>query len=132
MWLTSILARQRFALGALPRPALPRGVFFLDQHRQQGVFAKPVVIVQVFLSQCQPLHPLRYQLPHRVLNPFLLPMVAEAARKLRYDLRSLFHFPQQQPPRVAGDRSALKPAPHFALVQGMKFPEIPEILGYTV
>src|SRR3989441_9054931 len=48
-------------------------------------------------------------------------MVREAGRKLREDPRPLLHLPQQQPSRVARDRSPVKPPSHLAPAQGVKF-----------
>jgi hypothetical protein len=52
----------------------------------------------------------------RVLDPFHLPIVCKAGRKPLHDPRPLLHFPQQQPAPVTGDRSAVKPTRHLALI----------------
>jgi hypothetical protein len=80
-----------------------------------------LVIIQIFIPQRQPVHPLRHQLLHPVLNALGLPVVPKAGRKLTDNPRPLLHFAQQQPAGVARDRSAVKSTPHFTLVQGMKF-----------
>ena len=115
------LARQGLALVALPRPARSRRIGLLCQHRQHRILPKLIVVVQIFIPQRQPVHPLAHQLLHRVLDPLRLPMVRKTSRKLGDDPRALLHLAQQQPPRVAGDGSPVKPPPHLAPAQGMKF-----------
>jgi hypothetical protein len=78
------------------------------------------VVVQIFIPQRQRLHPLRYQLPNRVLDALRVPMIREASRKLHQDPRLLLDLPQQQPARVAGDRSPVKPPLYSASSQRMK------------
>jgi len=50
-----------------------------------------------------------------------VPVIPKAGRKLRQDPGPLLRLPQQQPSRVAGDRSPVKPPPHLIPTQGMKF-----------
>jgi len=59
-----------------------------------------------------------------------IPVIPKAGRKLRQDPGPLLRLPQQQPSRVAGDRSPVKPPPH--LMPAHPGDEIRSILGYTV
>ena len=64
---------------------------------------------------------LRHQLLDRVLHLPRRPMVLKTSRKPLDDSRLLFHLPQQQPARVRGDRTAVKPPHHLPWIQGVKF-----------
>jgi len=115
------LARQGFAPIPLARTGLARRIGLLGQHRQQRIGAQLVVVVQVFVAQRQPINPLRHQFSNRVLHLLWDPMVSKAGREALDDPRPLLHLAQQQPARVRGHRSPVKPAYHLALIQRMKF-----------
>ena len=73
-----------------------------------------LVIVQVFVAQRQPVHPLRHQFFHPVLGVRRVAMVPQTGGQLGHDPRPLLHLAQQQAARVAGDRPAVKAALYLA------------------
>ena len=75
------------------------------------------MVVQVFVPQRQPVHPLGHQFLHPVVEPRGVPMVPKAGRELGDDPRALLHLAPQQPAGVRGDRPAIKLTPYFAANQ---------------
>lgn len=92
-----------------PQPLRPRRVPLAHQGRQQRVGAQLVVVVQVFVPQCQPVHALRHQVIDRVLDRQRIPMVDKTPRELPQDPGSPLHLPQQHPAPIRGDRPSVEP-----------------------
>jgi len=98
------------------RQPFPARIPFLHQHRQQGIVAQLLVVVQVFISQSQSVHPLGHQFFQPVLDSFPSAMIAETSRELTDHPHPLLHFPQQQTTPVTADRSALELRPHLTAI----------------
>ncbi len=96
------------------------GIRLLDQHRQQGIVPQLLVIVQVFVSQGQPIDSLGHQLLHRMFDQIGIPIIGEAGGKLAQDPNALLDLPQEQTTTITGDRSAVKLRPDLASLLGMK------------
>src|SRR3979490_991515 len=92
----------------------------LDQHRQQGIVSQFLMIVQIFVSQGQTIDSLGHQLLHRMLDQIGIPIISEAGGKLAEDPDALLDLPQEQPPAVTGDRSAVELRADLASLLGMK------------
>ena len=78
------------------------------------------MIVQIFVSQGQPIDSLSHQLLHRMFDQIGIPIIGEAGGKLVEDPDALLDLPQEQTTAVAGDRSAVKLRPDLASLLGMK------------
>ena len=68
---------QRNAAVALPNPFLPGQVGAPDSQRQHAVGPELVMVVDVLVTQQKAEQPLGDQLPHRMLDPPLAPVVLE-------------------------------------------------------
>jgi len=115
------LARDRLA--KILRAA-PAGTGWIRLARKQGkerIVPQTVVVVDVFVSQRQPVDPLGDQLRDAVLHPVRLPMIGEAGGQLPQDAGLALDLPQQQPSGVGRDLSAVETSHHVAVIQGVKF-----------
>ena len=96
------------------------GILLLNQHRQQRIVPQLLVIVQIFISQGQPIDSLGHQLLHRMFDQIGVPIIREAGGKLVEDPDALLDLPQEQPTAVTGDRSAVELRTDLASLLGMK------------
>ncbi len=113
-----VLARQRFAPAALMQAALPFGAALACRHGQQRIGPQLVVIVQILISQRQPIDPLGHRFFDPVLDQFRFAPVLEAGGKLPHDARPLFDLAQEQTARIAGDVAAVEPGRHVTVPKG--------------
>jgi hypothetical protein len=79
-----------------------------------------VVIVEIFVAQCQGIHALTDQLQHRVLDQLRVAVIVKASGKSPQDAHLLLDFSQQQPARIGGDPSTVEPSYHIALAKAVK------------
>ncbi len=123
------LASQSFASVAGSHAAVPRGVRLLDQHRQQRIVPQLIVVVEVLVSQGQPIDPLRDEFQDRMFHELWIAVIAEAASQLTQDAGGPLDWParlarstgpQQQPSRVGGDLAAVKAGNHARPAQPLK------------
>ena len=97
--------------------ALP-GQRFLDlplagQHGQQRIVAQLLVVVQVFITQRQPVDALRQHPAEFVLDPPRLTMVGETAHHPLQQPDLAIRLPQQQAAAVGGQPAAVEPPHHL-------------------
>ena len=78
------------------------------------------MIVQVFVAQRQPEHPLADQFLHRVLDPLLGSMIHKASRKRSNDPGAVLDLAQQQTAPLGADVPAVKLPDHWPSSQGVK------------
>jgi hypothetical protein len=71
------------------------------------------VVVEIFIAQGQAEDPLPEQLLDGMLDQLFITMVGKTLGQLANDARVLLNFSQQQPPRIGGDRSAIKAGHHL-------------------
>ena len=90
------------------------GTLLLNQHRQQGIIPQLLVIVQIFISQGQPIDSLGHQLLYRMFDQIGIPIIGEAGGKLVEDPNALLDLPQQQTTAIAGDCPAIELRPDVA------------------
>ena len=108
----------------LPAPGLPRSwrrrrclpsrSLFAAQQGQQRVRAKLIVIVEVLITQHQPVDALRDQLAHAVFDLRDLAPIAEAIGEAPHDAGVLFELAQQHRATVGGDHAAIETGHHLA------------------
>src|SRR5258708_34145824 len=96
------------------------GMLLSRQRRQQRIFPQLFVIVQIFISQSQPIDSLGDQLLHWMFDQIGVPIIGEAGRKLPEDPNALLDLPQQQTTTIAGDRSTVELRADLASLLGMK------------
>ncbi len=80
---------------ALAGQRLPQ-IFLPRQYSQQRILPQLLVIVQVFIAEGQPVNALRQHLFQAVLDPFGLPVVAEATRNAPQQANLAIGLAQQQ------------------------------------
>ena len=114
------LARQRLASIRLPAPELPRQVVPLAQQRQEPIPAQLVVVVEILVTQTQPVHPLFDQRFDTMLDAIRIPMVGEALAQPTQNPGPLLHFAQEDAPGVGSDLAAVEPAHDVSSVQALK------------
>jgi hypothetical protein len=66
------------------------------------------MIIEVFVTQRQPINPLRQQLLHRVIHVRRLPPIAKALGEAGRQTQAGIHLSHQQHAAIAGERSAGK------------------------
>ena len=118
------LAGQRLPSILLPAPTLAGGICFLDQCGKEGIDHQFVMVIQVLISQHQPVHPLGNELPQCVLDQTGIPIVGEAIGELGNDPRGLVELSQQERPCIRGDRAAVKLGDHFFPMEVVKCIEL--------
>ena len=74
--------------------ALPQRVGFIHGYGQHRIGPKLIVIVQVLISQAEPVDALPQQLLHRVFDQPLVPVIGETLRQSGDQIRPLFHLSQ--------------------------------------
>ncbi len=89
-------------------------VLLAAQQGQQRVRAQLIVIVEVLLTQRQPVDTLGDKLPHAVFDLLGLAVIAEASGELPHDACALFGLAQQHGAAVGGDRAAIETGHHLA------------------
>jgi len=72
------------------------------------------VIVEIFVTQGQPINPLGQQLPHRMIHINLLPAVVEALGQTLRQPEVDVHLPQEQCASIAGEGAAGEIGHHMA------------------
>jgi hypothetical protein len=78
------------------------------------------VIVQIFVSQGQPIGSLGHQFLHPMFDQIGIPIIGKAGGKLAQDPNPLLNLPQEQTTAVTGNRSTVELRPDLASLLGMK------------
>ena len=91
-------ARAREGILPVPhtRPLLARQIVTPAHQCQMAVASDPVMIVEIFVTQREPEHPLADQCCDRVLRSGRIPMIVEASPDPVGHLQHLVRFPQQK------------------------------------
>ena len=83
--------------------------------------AQLVMVIEIFIPQTQPHHPLLDQRLHRMFDAFRVAMVRETLAHPSQHPRALLHFAQQHCARIRGDLAAVEPPDHFTRIQVVKY-----------
>jgi len=89
-------------------------------HREQRIAAQRGMIIEILVTQRQPMHALREQLRDAVLDKARLAPVAEARRERAGHSQAVIDLPQQQCAPVAAQMTAGKIRHHFARPKVLK------------
>ena len=100
------------ALESTQRRGARQGLVATTRGLNHRIAPQGVVIVQVFIAQREPVHPLVQHRHHLVTNLPALAELAEATHHPRGQTQLPVHLPQQQRPPVGGNRTAGKIRPH--------------------
>ena len=93
---------------AVAAPFLTGQVGAPDSQRQHAVGPELVMVVDVLVTQQKAEQPLRNQLPHRMLDPPLAPVVLETGRQPRRQVEQRVGLAQQQRAAVGAEPAALE------------------------
>jgi len=99
---------QRHAAMLRQKTILPERIAFVAGGGQQRVQAETVVIVEVFITQRQPIEPLGQQLLERVIDKTLIAGIDKASRQRAGQTQAVINLAQEQDAAVAGERAAGK------------------------
>ena len=110
----SALAGAGVAAILAPPPLLAFEVLFAAQQGQQRVRAQLIVIVEVLITQRQPVDALADQLSHAVFDLRGLPIIVETVGEFPHDAGALFELAQQHRAAVGADRAAIETGHHLA------------------
>ena len=78
------------------------------------------MVIEILVTQCDPEHPLRDQLAHRVLNQIRFAMIDETLREPSKDSGSALQLAQQQAPTVGTEPTPSEICHHLTA------PKLPE------
>ena len=78
------------------------------------------MVVDVLVTRQKAEQPLGDQLPHRMLDPPLAPVVLETGRQPRRQVEQRIGLAQQQRTAVGAEPAALEIADHLAASEGLK------------
>ena len=94
------LAGKRISVIALPPTALPGRSGLLEQGRVERVNSELVVVLEVLVTQCERVDPLRDKFRDRVLDHVRIAVILEASREPKDYSGRMLLLPQQQRPGV--------------------------------
>jgi hypothetical protein len=77
--------------------------------------AQLLVIIQIFISQCQAVHPLRQHLLDAMLDQSRIAAIQKAFTEPPQEIDSLIGLPQQECSAIGTDRSPVELCYHFPL-----------------
>ncbi len=88
---------------------------------QQAIRAQRIVIVEVFVAQGYPAHPLGDQFQHRVLDLVGIAIIGEAARNSPHQIQTVIHLAQQDGATIGGEPTRVETAYDLTPTEGVKF-----------
>ena len=104
----------------LSNPLLARDIRLAHQHRHQRVTSQLPMVVEVFVSQCKSIYPLRYQLIYGVFHACRITMIDKTFRQSSRHPDELVHFAHQYAASVAADASTIESTRHRTPSQRVK------------
>ena len=116
------------ALARHRRAALAPGLELARQNRQNRVMAQHVMVIEVFVAQRDPEHPLAHQRRHLVLDQLRAARVAEARRKAPHQADRAIGRAQEQRSGIGRDRAAIEGSNHRPTFNGCKSKPIRDTL----
>ena len=90
------------------------GIALPGQYGQQGIGPQLIMIIEIFIAECQGVHPLGHQFRYTVLNTVRGPVIPKATSESFDDPSAALHLPQEQTPAVRTDLSAVKACDDFS------------------
>ena len=102
------LARQCLAPVLLPLPLLAQGIFFAAHRGQQRIRTQLIMVIEIFVTQGQPVNALAQQIQHRMLDQLFIPVIHEALGKALEITVGTIQPPQQHAPSVTGNLASFK------------------------
>ena len=114
------LARQRVANVTRAPTRRPRGIRRAGQHREERIGTQGVMIIQILVAEREPIHPLRDQGRHRMLDPGRRAIIGEARGKPRHNPRRALHLAQQHGAPIRRQRAPIKTSHHVVPLRRVK------------
>ena len=118
-----IAAAAAYQFQPIQRAFAGQGLFHLAlaaQNSEQRVDAQLLVVVQVLVAQCQTVNALRQHLFDRVLDQFLVAIVAETACQTPKQVDPPLSLAEKQRPAIARHVTCREPRLHTARKMGCK------------
>ena len=112
----------------LSNPLLAHDIRLAHQHRHQRITSQLPMVVEVFVSQCKSIYPLRYQLIYAVFHACRITMIAKTLRQSSRHPDALIYFAQQYAASVAADASTIESTRHRTSSQRVKLKLLPSTL----
>ena len=79
------------------------------------------MVIEIFIAQTQPHHPLLDQRLHRMLNALRVATIFETLTHPSQHTGAFLDFAQQHRARIRGDLAAVEPAHHLTRIQVVKY-----------
>ena len=98
----------------------PERIAFIAGGGQERVQPKGVVIVEVFITQGQPIEPLGQQLREGVIDKALIASIGKTTGQGAGETQAMIDLAQEQDAAVAGEKTAGKIGHDFARAQILK------------
>ena len=114
-------ARQRITPIPLPGSLRTGQVGLARPERQQAVAAQRIVIVEVFITQGNPAHPLGDHLQHRVLDLPGVAIIGEAVGDALRQPQAAIHLAQQDGAAIGGEPAGIETTDDLTTTEGVKF-----------
>src|SRR5262245_46151759 len=114
------LAGQAVAAISHVSPLLPLWISLADGCGQERIPPRQIVIIEVFVSERQPVNSLGDQIFHTVLDLIRVSVISEAGRKLLDDLPLRLDLFEQQHAAIGGDRASIELGHHLPRSAGLK------------
>ncbi len=114
------LARDRLAAVIRAATVGTGGISLARKQGKERIVSQAVVVVDVLVSQRQPVDALGDQFGDVVLYPVRVPVIGEAGGQLPQDAGLVRNLPQQQRAGVGCDLAAVETGHHVTSIQGVK------------
>jgi len=116
----SALARQRVTLIALAATCCADGVWLADGGGQQGIIAKIIVIIEIFIALNQAQNPLTDQLVDAVLDKTRITMIDKTLRKSTKYAAAFRQLPRQKYTSIRCDPSPVETGLYTTATQALE------------
>src|SRR5437899_11651711 len=99
---------QRHAAMRRQQTILPERIAFIAGGSQERIQSESVVIVEIFITPCQPIEPLGQQLLEGVVNKALIASIGKTTSQRAGQTQTVIDLAQEQDAAVAGEHAARK------------------------
>ena len=108
-------------LTVMSSPLLSFGIILSDACGDQCIGPQPIVIIEIFVSQAEPINPLPSEIEHRMFDGILIAMIGKAVGVAFEDAKHAIDFRDECDSCIADDVSAVKIGGHEAVAEAGKF-----------
>ena len=101
-------------------PIVTQRIGLTHEYGQHRIVPQVVMVVEVFITECQTVDPLGEELFDGMLDPVGITVIGVAGGKLPDDARETFGLTQQQAPRIGSHLATVKTGHHISATEGVK------------